>query len=159
MENKGPSGRERLFAYAPFVVWIIVVLVLGSSQGSSAQTSRFIRPIIEFFFPNAAPDTFLLIHAFIRKTAHFVEYGILAMLAARAFSGPSSTLMRRRWAWISIGAVAAVACIDELTQSFLTTRTGSVLDFLLDLAGGLTGLALYYLARRRSRGALAEAVD
>ena len=159
MENKGPAGRERLFAYAPFVLWIVVVLVLGSSQGSSAQTSRFIRPIIEFFFPNAAPDTFLLIHAFIRKTAHFVEYGILAMLAARAFSGPSSILMRRRWAWFSIAAVAAVACTDELIQSFLTSRTGSAWDVLLDLSGGLAGLALYYLARLRSRKGLAAAAD
>ena len=155
MESKGPPGRERLFAYAPFVLWIVVVLVLGSSQGSSAQTSRFIRPIIEFFFPGAAPDTFLLVHAFIRKTAHFVEYGILAMLAARAYSGPSSTLVRRRWAWFSIGTVAAVACVDELTQSLLTSRTGSSLDVLLDLSGGLTGLALYYLVRRQS-GAAAD---
>ena len=46
-----------------------------------SQTSRFIRPLIEFFFPGASPETILLIHAFIRKSAHFIEYGLLGLLA------------------------------------------------------------------------------
>jgi len=148
MQKSVPAMRERLVACAPLVLWTAVILVLGSSQGSSAQTSRFIKPILEFFLPNAAPDTFLIVHGLIRKTAHFVEYGILAMLAARAYLISASSKLKW-WATFSIAAVAAVACVDELMQSFLTARTGSAWDVLLDLSGGLVGLALYYLLNYR----------
>ena len=144
--------RGRFFAYAPLVLWAVLILILGSGAGSTAQTSRFIKPLIEFFFPDAAPDTFLLVHAFIRKTAHFVEYAILAALAARAFSGFSTGWPRRNSILSSAAVVVGVASLDEFNQSFLISRTGSGWDVLLDMAGGAAVLATYYLIRnRRSR--------
>lgn len=149
MVNKGPGGREILYAYGPVILWIILILVLGSGQGSSAQTSRFIKPLIEFFFPNAAPDTFLLIHGLIRKTAHFIEYGILAFLSARAFSGSSKEVFRHYWLPIAMGIVLAVASVDEFRQSLDARRTGSGWDVALDSAGGLFGSLVFWLIRKR----------
>lgn len=156
MVSVNSDGRRRTFAYAPVVLWAVLILVLGSSPGSTAQTSRFIRPLIEFLFPGAAPDTFLLVHAFIRKAAHFIEYGILAILAARAFSGFSTGLTKRHWPGFSLLTVLAVAVIDEANQSFQAARTGSGWDVLLDLTGGIAGLIVYFILRRR-RSRRAEA--
>ena len=116
-----------------------------------AETSRFIRPLIEFFFPSAAPDTFLIVHAIIRKTAHFVEYAMLAFFAARSFSNSPLDALRNYWALASLAVVVLVAMIDESGQSFNVSRTGSIWDVLLDISGGVTMLLIYYVFKRRSR--------
>jgi VanZ family protein len=141
--------RGRFSAFAPLVLWVAVILILGSGQGSMAQTSRFIKPLIEFFFPDADPQTFLLVHSLIRKAAHFVEYGILAFLAARAFStSPGKRARGLRGAW-AMALVLATACTDEIVQSFDLTRTGSGWDVLLDAAGGFAGLLLFLFVNPR----------
>ncbi len=145
------NWRVRILTYSPLILWIGVILFLGSESGSQAQTSRFIRPLIDFFFPSADPDTVLIIHAVIRKTAHFVEYGLLAMLAARAFSQTSATVLRRHWFVISLALVIAVAVIDETGQSSLSSRTASVWDVLLDAAGGVATLTALFFLRRKTR--------
>lgn len=144
--------RGRTFAYAPLFIWIAVILILGSGPGSSAQTSRFIKPLIDFFFPGAAPDTFLLVHAAIRKTAHFVEYAVLALLAARAFLATTNARVNRYWLPLSLAIVAAVAATDEFNQSFYSTRTSSVWDVLLDAAGGVFALLCVAIFRRTKDG-------
>ena len=144
------SWRGSILAYAPLILWVGVILFLGSGAGSMAQTSRFIGPLIEFFFPSAAPDTFLIAHAFIRKAAHFFEYAILAILAARAFTRFNSVFASRNWLLLTFLLVIAVATIDEFNQSFQSTRTSSGWDVLLDVVGGVTALAAVYLFRRRA---------
>ncbi len=153
-QSEVSQRRGRFFAYAPLILWAVLILILGSSAGSTAETSRFIKPLIEFFFPDAHPDTFLLVHAFLRKTAHFVEYAILGALAARVFSVFGTGWRRTHWIGLSEAVVLGVASLDELNQSFLSTRTGSGWDVLLDLAGGIFGILLFKLTgakiRRRS---------
>ncbi len=140
-----------MISYAPLILWTGVILFLSTSQASMAETSRFIRPLIEFFFPSAAPDTFLLAHAFIRKTAHFVEYAVLALFAARAFSNSSVNILSRYWALFSFALVILIAVIDESNQSLDASRTGSAWDALLDTSGGLSAILIFYLILRRIR--------
>lgn len=144
----------QLFAYALLILWIGVILLLGSGPGSMAQTSRFIGPLIEFFFASASPDTFLIVHAFIRKAAHFFEYAVLAILAAQAFRYSDSDVSTKYWFGLSLVLVAVVASVDEFNQSFQASRTSSGWDVVLDIVGGLTALTVIYLVRRRkSNGA------
>ncbi|MEO7673570.1 MAG: VanZ family protein [Pyrinomonadaceae bacterium] len=143
------NWQGRLIRYAPLILWTGVVLFLSTSQASMAETSRFIRPLIEFFFPSASPETFLLVHAFIRKTAHFVEYAVLALFAARAFSNSSINILRKYWALFSCAIVVLIALIDESNQSLGASRTGSVWDVLLDISGGISAILIFYVIRRR----------
>jgi VanZ family protein len=82
------------------------------------------------------------IHFITRKIAHFTEYAILGFLAARAFRPYP------RWFLISAVLVVVYALIDEYHQSFVPSRTASVLDSLIDMAGGITALIL--VRRKRS---------
>ncbi len=141
--------RGRFIRYAPLVLWMGVVFFLSSNQGSMAETSQFIRPIIEFFFPSASPDTFLIVHAFIRKTAHFTEYGLLAVFAARAFFGSSRPFLNRYWYAASILLVLLIAVIDETNQSTEVSRTSSGWDVLLDLFGGIAAICTLWIAKNR----------
>jgi len=124
-------------------LWAAVILVLGSGQGSMAQTSRFIRPLIEFFLPTAAPETVLLIHTIVRKSAHFIEYFIFTLLAIRAFSLVRESVVSQWRIPFSIAAALGLAAVDEFVQSFNSMRTGSAFDVLIDLAGAGAAAASY----------------
>jgi len=143
--------RSGFWSYASVVLWICVIFVLSSPNGSSAETSRIIRPLIEFFFPNASPDVFDTVHFLVRKTAHFTEYAILAGLAFRAARNSGSSLLKRHYAIAAVVLVAAVACLDEFNQSFEPSRTSSVWDSALDVFGGIVAVAVCWLWFRRRR--------
>lgn len=140
--------RERLFRYAPLVLWIGVIFFFSSGQGATTQTSRFIRPLLEFLFPNAAAESLTIVHAYIRKTAHFTEYAVLAFFASRAFQKSSIIFLKRFWWLAGIILIFTIAAIDEYNQSFNSARTGSIYDVLLDFSGGLTMILFTALLKR-----------
>lgn len=111
------------------------------------QTSRFIRPLLEFLFPNTPEEILTVYHGYIRKLGHFTGYGILAFWAFRAFSSSRSDFLRKNWFPLALGLVALVAVIDETNQSFNAARTGSIYDVLLDCFGAITILSVAYLLR------------
>src|SRR5687768_17166855 len=76
--------RGRIIRFAPIILWVGVIFYLSSESGSMTQTSRFIGPLLHFLFPAAPEETIAAYHAFIRKSAHFFEYAILALLVFRA---------------------------------------------------------------------------
>jgi VanZ family protein len=151
-ETQKSKWRGRVFRYAPLVLWISIIFLLSSTQGSMTKTSFFIRPLLEFLFPGAAEETLLIYHGYVRKFAHFSEYAILAFWAWRAFRTSANEIIKKYNLLVSVGLVLLVASIDELNQSFNPTRTGSAGDVLLDLAGGAAMiLVIYLMSKKRTR--------
>ena len=126
-----------LSRYLPLVAWLVFISYASSDEFSAENTSRIIGPLILWLFPNTSPETLAVIHFITRKVAHFTEYAILGFLAARAFR-PST----QRWFLVSACLVVVYALIDEYHQSFVPSRTASVFDSLIDIAGGLTALVI-----------------
>lgn len=144
--------RVTLIAYAPLFLWMVLVLGLSFGEASMSETSRIIRPILKFLFPNAPEATITAYHAFIRKSAHFTEYAILAFFAVRAFSAASINFIKSNRFWLAIVLVLLVAATDEFHQSFEPSRTSSIYDVALDCIGGVTMVVLYWLfTKTRSR--------
>ena len=137
--------RGRIIRYAPLILWIGLIMFLSSGQGSMSNTSRFVRPLLEFLFPNAPGEILLVYHSYIRKLTHVAEYAILAFWAARAFISSKQNFLRRFWFVGSFILVFAVASIDETNQSFLNSRTGSIYDVLIDVSGGTAMILIFYL--------------
>jgi VanZ family protein len=130
--------------YVPLFLWLGVIFLLSSGQGSSGRTSVIIRPILEFLFPSAPEETLLFYHGLIRKCAHFTEYFVLGILACRAFR----TLFKARGVYLAaLGLVVLTASLDEFNQSFNPLRTGSPWDVAIDVAGGVTAILLVSLFR------------
>jgi VanZ family protein len=119
----------------------------SSGNFSAGNTSRIVGPLVLWLFPNTSPETLLGIHMVTRKLAHFVEYALLGFLAARAFRGSPRPGLQSRWFLASVVLVVVYALLDEYHQSFVPSRTGTVYDSLIDIAGGLTALVIV-----RSRG-------
>lgn len=115
------------------------------------ETSRMIRPLLEFLFPAAPPETLSLYHGYIRKFAHFAEYAVLALLAFRALAP-----FKHKYG-MALAFAALVAIADEFNQSLNPSRTSSGWDVALDIAGAaftVSILALIAIVRRaRSRTA------
>ena len=138
------SERRRwLTAYAPLLLWIGMILFLGSGQGSMTRTSLFVRPLLEFLFPSADEATLQIYHGYIRKSAHIVEYAVLGFFAMRTFT---ATRMR---ALLALLLTLSVAVLDEFLQSFDPSRTSSPYDVLIDLSGGVAAIAIFHFFFRR----------
>jgi VanZ family protein len=149
--SKKSFWRGRIIRYAPLILWIGVIAFMSSGQASMSQTSRFVRPLLEFLFPSTPEETLIIYHGYIRKLAHLTEYAILALFAARAFRYSANSFLHNNWLILSIVVVAIIATIDETNQSFNSARTGSVYDVLIDCFGGLSTLAfmtIFYSIRK-----------
>jgi VanZ family protein len=141
--EKNIGWRVWLWSYAPLFVWIGVIFFLSSNLGSAAHTSLIIEPILKFFFPEMSEASREFVHACVRKTAHFTEYGILALLGVRALFQATGTFYRLRWI-LPVVIVAIVASLDEFNQSFEPSRTSSPWDVALDIFGGTTLMLVCY---------------
>jgi VanZ family protein len=153
VEDEKWVWRRRLWRYGPLVAWTCFVLLASSSNFSASNTSRVIRPLLLWLFPGISEASLASAHFLVRKAAHFTEYAVLALLAARAFRTSRDEKLKRRWWLAAFALVACVALVDEYHQSFLPARTGTIYDSLLDMAGGATALACAagWLAWRRRK--------
>ena len=74
----------------------------------------------------------------VKKSGHFLAYAILAGLAYRA-----TAETRRPFVWAMV-ITAIYAGGDEFHQTFVDGRSGSMMDVLIDCAGGATALYLIW---------------
>ena len=153
-ENESQAWRGRFWRYAPLVVWMLVIFIASTGELSASNTSRIIRPLLLWLFPDISEATLASVHFFVRKAAHFTEYAVLGIFAARAFITSSHEWLRRSWFLIALLIIGLYSLSDEYHQTFVASRTGSIYDSLIDMAGGLTALALYALWRRRGQNRL-----
>ncbi len=134
------------------LVWLAFIFSNSMRTGtqSSAQSSTVVTLLqraVGWIFPdgwiaNATGEDYLRLHAFIRKTAHFVEYAVLGGLLfgcyavyARGFKGSLLPLL----------GVLLFPVLDEWLQTRVAGRAGMLADVLLDIGGGLFGLILVAL--------------
>lgn len=137
-----PTSRTFLWRYLPLVGWMIFISFASSASFSANSTSRFIGPLLLWFFPNATPETLAVAHGLVRKFAHFGEYAVLGILAARAFRNSPRPSIRSKWFLISAVLIVVYSLVDEYRQSFVPSRTPSIFDSFVDMAGGFTALLI-----------------
>ena len=143
--------RSRFWRYAPLIAWMVLIFIASTGELSARNTSLIVRPILLWLFPDISEARISVVHFCVRKAAHFTEYAILALLAARAFTTSSRERLRNMFFYVTLLLVALYAFSDEFHQSFVATRTGSIYDSLLDIAGGLTALIAYAVWRRKKQ--------
>ena len=73
-----------LKAWIALILWLIVIAIESSNYLSSANTSRFLYPILHFLF-GIDWASFEPYHVFIRKSGHVFGYGLLSILLFRAW--------------------------------------------------------------------------
>jgi len=129
--------------WLPFLVWLGVIFLGSTDLMSSEQTSRFIVPFLLWLKPGMSPKIIRSVLFAIRKCAHVTEYAILALLLWRVLRSGITLRMRMSMLFGAVLLACAVfAASDEFHQSFVKSRTPSVRDVLLDVAGALFGLLI-----------------
>jgi len=124
-----PAGERIWLKWIPVALWAVILFILSTSFFSATETSRIIEPILRFILPGASSATISLLHALVRKAAHFTNYGILFWLLIR---GP---MVGRPYA--ALAFCVCYALLDEGHQIFAVGRTPSLYDVALDSSGAL----------------------
>lgn len=112
--------KKTFSLWLPVLLWSLVIFSFSSMQVGSAS---------EFYWKD-----FL-----VKKTAHLIEYGILATLIYRGLIG-SNVSVKKAMVY-SVLLAFLYGCTDEFHQSFTPGRGPSVRDVLIDSTGSL--IAVY----------------
>lgn len=149
------SRRRIFFAWLIVLIWAGVIWQFGSDAYSLDRTSRFLQPLINWLLAGVDLATRYQIHGWVRKSAHFIEYAILALLAFRAALLTAARHRIGTACWVALFLVATLAAADEFRQSLSTARTGSPYDVLIDVTGGVVGLLGVLVIMNRMHGSKA----
>lgn len=150
-EGARQSRLRITLAWLWVALWAAVIWQFGTDAYSLRRTSNFMQWVIEGLVGPIDPATRYKLYLLFRKSAHFIEYAILAVLSFRAALLSAARARIVTSCWIAIFFVATIAAADELRQSYSTARTGSPYDVLIDVAGGLVALLGVVLVTRRMR--------
>jgi VanZ family protein len=142
-------------AWWPALVWIGLIAFESTDFCSSQNTGSVLYAILQYLFGHIDYQKFFIFHHYLRKTGHFVGYGMLSVLMLR---GWRATLARNRvWIWrpslLALLGTAFVATMDEWHQTYIPSRTGSIWDVALDSTAGAAFLLAAYFWLRRDDGA------
>lgn len=152
VEKTNSSARRRAWRYGPLLLWIAFISFASTSEFSAANTSQIIRPLFLWLFPNLSEARLTAIHFLTRKAGHFTEYAALAFFASRAFITSSNSFIQRYWFRLGLVLVVIYALLDEFHQGFVPSRTASVYDSAIDVAGGLTVLLICQFFGKGAQG-------
>ena len=130
--------------------WIGFIWVNSMQVGSvSGEMSGSVTEGINAFFGKFI-DGFYISGLAVRKTAHFLEFALLALLLCFNFyyifglckkSSPKKCALTT----LAFPAAFAVACVDESIQLFVEGRVGSFTDVLIDSSGALFSTGVFFL--------------
>src|SRR5262245_14080239 len=85
------------------------------------------------------------------KLLHLVEYGVLAVLLARGFSGEGAGQLAS--VGLALLVASAYGASDESHQAFVPLRQSDVRDWIADTIGAAAGAALYAIGMHAARTA------
>jgi len=135
----------------PAIVMLAIIFIGSTDLGAMSHQWRFLVPFLRWLGLGEAA-----IHAVvlaIRKIAHLSEYALLAIFLWRAWMRRPVLRPPAAWPWTDALApfflCAVFAGLDEFHQSFVPSRSASLGDVLVDLCGGVIGLALLWRWHRR----------
>jgi VanZ family protein len=84
---------------------------------------------------------------FADKSIHFLMYGGLGLLLARAMHNPPRTT-RSRVVAAAFLLVVAIGGMDEWHQHYIQGRSAELADWVADSSGGLVGALIWVMTNR-----------
>ena len=141
---------KKTISFIVLILWMIVIFSFSSADAnkSTGTSDKVITTMIEIKdkitnneTPNNEREIIVKNSSFyIRKIAHITEYLILGFLMFNLLKQYSVTNI-----YYAIGLSILYSCTDEFHQLFISGRSGSIRDVLIDSIGILIGTYLYKL--------------
>ena len=156
MSNNVRDARSRdarfwVSAWLPVLLGILMITVESTEWFGADHTSGPLRILYQAIFGQVSNAEWELIHHYIRKSGHFIGYGLIGLAWLRAWW---QTLPHSRFlpdTFLALMGTALIASADEFHQSFLPNRTSSPWDVVIDCSGALTLQLMVYIFMRVSR--------
>jgi len=153
---------HRVLDWVPAVLSVVMIALESTATMSAANTSRWLYPLWVHFFGTPTAAHWGQIHHLIRKTGHFVGYGLVSLAFFYSWRQTLHRMAIKHWTLWRRASVLAVLCtlvvasLDEYHQSFLPSRTSSPIDVGIDVCGAIAFqlvllLIIQWFARRRPR--------
>lgn len=141
---------KKIISFIVLILWMIVIFSFSSADAnkSTGTSDKVITTMIEIKdkitnneTPNNEKEIIVKNSSFyIRKIAHITEYLILGFLMFNLLKQYSVSNI-----YYAIGLSILYSCTDEFHQLFISGRSGSIRDVLIDSIGILIGTYLYKL--------------
>ncbi|OAT72494.1 VanZ family protein [Parageobacillus thermoglucosidasius] len=133
------------------VLWCIVIYCFSEfSLFTGENTKRILEAVLTYVpFGHGGDGTSSPLNFIVRKLAHLIEFGILAVLVWRALS-PKRAAYVGAWLFATVYAMT-----DEWHQSFEPGRTAAPKDVAIDSCGALLaliGVFFYMRWKKKKRG-------
>ncbi|HEV2133733.1 MAG TPA: VanZ family protein [Terracidiphilus sp.] len=145
------DARFWIQAWWPVVIMAGLITISSSHSFGADETSGPLRWLWQHLFGPVSNPRWGFIHFCIRKIGHFVGYGTLGLTWLRAWrlSVPRFRILTD--ALLAVTGTALIASCDEIHQAFISNRTGSPWDVLLDCCGAVTMCVLAFGCMRIAR--------
>lgn len=129
---------KRLILLVLIIIWAILIFGLSGQNGT--ESSGLSRKVVELFTQNE--EIIDRVEPYIRKVAHFSEYGLGGVLF-------TLLLVTYKWTDRKIMFIAILlgiwyASMDEIHQLMVEGRNGSIVDVYIDTLGFSTGVCRNY---------------
>jgi len=151
MSNNARDARFWVSAWLPVLLGILMIALESTEWFGADHTSGPLRILYQAIFGQVTNAEWELIHHYLRKSGHFIGYGMIGLAWLRAWwlSLPHSRFLPDTF--LAMMGTALIASADEFHQSFLPNRTSSPWDVLIDCSGALTLQLMVYIFMRISR--------
>lgn len=120
--------QNKLLIYTAPFIWMGVIFIFSSLSSLPSPPEQ-------------------LLNIFVKKSAHLIEYAILAILWYRFFDLNNKSKANKIWLSLLISGLYAIT--DEYHQMLVAGRHPSVIDVLIDWLGA--SLGLWWINKRRKR--------
>ena len=161
MDSYKASRLRVVLDWVPAALSVLMIALESTATMSATNTSEWLYPMWVHLFGPISTAHWDEVHHLIRKTGHFVGYGLVSITF---FYSWRQTLLRmavkhwtlwRRASVLAVLSTLLIAISDEYHQSFLPSRTSSPVDVCIDLCGAIAAqlllLAIIQLFFRRPR--------
>jgi VanZ family protein len=159
-----PSFHNYTRNWWPSLVWLGIIRLESTDTASFDNTLGWLHTVLVFLFPHIGGGLVWQLNEVLRKTGHFMGYGVLSVLVFFALRYTNrdqlSPLLQRRWGtclhdlwrmeWVLLGVSVTVitAALDEIHQTFIPSRTGRWQDVVLDTCGAAVLQVMVYFFSR-----------
>lgn len=138
----------RIILVIATIFWMTVIFGFSAADGEESRSTsdRITAIIIENFYEeydNMTPESqerlWGYISFIVRKTGHFGEYAILAVLVSLFLMTYEHVRSHRGYLFMAVVFCAVYAATDEVHQGFVAGRSPKITDVCIDSAGALCG--------------------
>jgi VanZ family protein len=134
---------QRILDWLPAALSVLMIVLESTATMSASNTSQWLYPLwVKLFGPISAAH-WDEVHHLIRKTGHFVGYGVVSLAFFYSWRQTLQRMAVKHWTlWrrasvLAVLSTLLIASLDEYHQSFLPSRTASPVDVAIDLCGAI----------------------